>query len=485
MSGAGDRLVNTVAEAGLLGALMLDNTSIVGVSDRVKPDDFADALHGRIYTAMLRFAAKKMRADAVTLRPLFASDGDARYGDYLDDLVEAPAVRGAVEGLADQITDLAARREVSLALEDARRSIQDDLDTPIDAITGKVETAGWAAAKRKPVDVLYDSADFVGLVRKRGERIRENPDRAYLKNRLVPEFDEILKLERGTYNLLAARPGMGKTSLVSSITHGYGMNGHAGISFNHEMSAEQLAIRTTADLAHAMGMAIEHERLKLGELAKGGWQILDHVEKRAATLPIKFMTPGTVDVKRVYTLVAQHKAMLEAEGRELEFVIVDYLGLLGAHSADGKPLTKGYDRVGMGSRMLKALAEDFNVALIALAQLSRSVEQRENKRPIMSDLRESGDLEQDADSATFLYREEYYLEQRKPRPEERNKDGSSAYDDWEGEMFAARNKMDIIVAKNRHGSTGTRTCKFFPEFSACRSGTFDQYSVNEDETTLF
>ena len=278
---------------------------------------------------------------------------------------------------------------------------------------------------------------------------------------------------------------MGKTSLVSSITHGYGMNGYPGISFNHEMTAEQLAIRTTADLAHAMGMPIEHERLKLGELAKGGWEILDHVEKRAAALPVKFMTPGTVDVKRVYTLAAQHKAMLEAEGRELKFVIVDYLGLLGAHSADGRPLTKGYDRVGVVSRTLKQMAEDLNVVLIALAQLSRGVEQRENKRPIMSDLRESGDLEQDADSVTFLYREEYYLEQRKPQPTERNRDGTSAYDDWEGEMFAARNKMDIIVGKNRHGKTGTRTCKFFPEYSACRSGAFDQYSVDDDDTTLF
>lgn len=480
MSNASDRLVNTTAEAALLGGLMLDNELIVGISDRVKPEDFADDLHGRIFTAMLRFRSKGMRADSVTLRPLFATDADARYGDYLGDLVEAPAVRSAVDGLADQIADLSGRRDVRQTLEDARRSIQDDLDVPIDAITGTVETAGWAAAARKPVDVLYGADDLVGLVRERGKRIRENPDKASLRNALVEEFDDLLNLERGTYNILAARPGMGKTSLVSSIAHGFAINGHAGLGFNHEMSAEQMAIRTTADLAHAMGSKIEHEKLKKGELADGGWQILDEVEKRAAVLPIKWLTPGVVDVKRVYSLTAQHKAMLAAEGRELEFVIVDYLGLLGAHSADGRPLTKGYDRVSAVSRMLKNLAADHNVALIALAQLSRQVEQRQNKRPMMSDLRESGDLEQDADSVMFLYREEYYLEQERPKPGEQTPDKKNAFEEWENEMFAVRNKLDLIVSKNRHGRVGTRTCQFWPEYSACRSGGFNQFDVDAD-----
>ena len=480
MSGGGDRLVNTVAEAALLGGLMLDNDLVIGVSDRVKPDDFADALHGRIYTAILRFRSKGMRADAVTLRPLFATDSDARYGDYLNDLVEAPAVRGAVDAQADQIADLAGRRAVRQTLEDARRSIQDDLDVPIDAITGQVETAGWAAASRRPVDVMYGPEDLVRLVRERGERIRNNEGVLSLKNALVEEFDDLLSLERGTYNILAARPGMGKTSLVSSIAHGYAINGHVGLGFNHEMSAEQMAIRATADLAHAMGHKIEHEKLKRGELAHGGWQILDDVQSKAGCLPLRWLTPGAVDVKRVYSLAAQHKALLQAEGRDLEFVIVDYLGLLGAHSADGRPLTKGYDRVSAVSRMLKNLAADLNVALIALAQLSRGVEQRQNKRPILSDLKESGDLEQDADSVTFIYREEYYLEQERPKVGDLTPDKKPAFEEWENDMFAARNKMDLIVAKNRHGRVGTRTAQFFPEYSACRSGGFNPFDQDAE-----
>jgi len=477
---ANDRLINPTAEAALLGGLMLDNDRIIGVADRVKPDDFADALNGRIYSAMLRFAAKGMRADAVTLRPLFASDGDCRYGDYLGDLVEAPAVKGAIDALADQVADLAGRRGVRETLREALNSVHDDLDVPVDAITGKVEASGWAAAARKPVDVMLHAGDLARLVRERAEEIRDNPDAAGMRNALVEDWDSLLNLERGTYNILAGRPGMGKSSLASSVAYGYAINGHPGLVFNHEMSAEQMAIRSTADLAHAMGHRIEHEKLKKGELADGGWGIVDQVEQRGKLLPIRFLTPGTVDVKRVYSLAAQHRALLAAQGRELEFVVVDYLGLLGAHSADGKPLTKGYDRVSAVSRMLKKLAEDLDVALIALAQLSRGVEQRQNKRPILSDLKESGDLEQDADSVTFIYREEYYLEQERPKPGDKTPDKRDAFEEWETEMFAARNKLDLICAKNRHGRVGTRTARFYPEYSACRSGDYNAFDDTAD-----
>lgn len=481
MSSAGDRLINEVAEAALLGGLMLDNEKIIAVADLVAPDDFSDALNGRIYSAMLRFAAKGMKATAITLRPLFASDGDARYGEYLNDLVSAPAVRNAIDSLAAQVADLASRRTVRTKLREAIDSIHDDLDIPVDAITGKVESAGWAAAAKRPEDVSYSPGGLVGLARARIERIADDPGAAGISNAFVDEFDSGLgALERGTYNIIAGRPGMGKSALASSLALGYALRGHAGMYLNHEMQAEQMGLRLTADIAHAMGMPIEHSVLKKGIPSREQMAMLAKVEARAELLPVRYVAPGRVDVRRVYSLAAQQKALFKAQGREMEFLIVDYLGLLGAHSADGKPLTKGYDRVSAVSIALKGMAQDLDIALIALAQLSRGVEQRHSKRPLMSDLKESGDLEQDADSVTLLYREEYYLEQDKPKPGDKTPDKRDALEEWQQEMEASRGKMDLIFAKNRHGRVSTRTCKFLPTYSAVRSGGFNEYDNEAD-----
>lgn len=478
---AGDRLINALAESALLGGLMLDNERIIGVADRVRPDDFGDKLNGRIYSAMLRFAAKGMRADAMTLRPLFANDGDARYGEYLDDLVAAPAVKSAIEALADQVADLAGRRTVRDRLREAIDSVHDDLDVPVDVITAKVEDAGYAAAQRRPEEVVHDAGGMVGLVKERMARIASDPHAAGLTNAMVEEFDDGLgNLERGTYNILAGRPGMGKSSAASSIAIGYAINGHCGLYLNHEMSAEQMSIRTTADIAHAMGYPIEHALLRKGAITREDLAMLDKVEERAKLLPIRFDATGRVDVKRVWSKVAQHKALWAAQGRTLDYVIVDYLGLLGAHSESGQALTKGYDRVSAVSLGLKRLAAELDVAVIALAQLSRGVEQRANKRPVLSDLKESGDLEQDADTVTFLYREEYYLEAEKPKPGELTPDKRDALEEWTNEMLACRGKLDLIFAKNRHGKVSTRTCKFLPEYSAVRSGGFDEFRASDE-----
>lgn len=478
VSGEYDRLVNPTAEAALLGAMMIDNKLIVGVADSIAPTDFADALHGRIYSAMLRFAAKQLRADAVTLRPIFAQDSECRNGEYLGDLVASPAVTGAAESLARQVADLAARRKVREVLKEQLTSIHDDLDVGIDEITARVESAGWAASSRREADITYDAGDMAGLVLDRDERISENPDAVGLHNRLVEDMDLGLgMMERGTYNIVAGRPGMGKTALANSLALGYAISGHAGLYVNLEMKPEQMALRTTADIAHAMGMPVEHSVLRKGNLTRDVRQDVRKVIERAKLLPLRYVAPGRSDVKRIWTFVAQHKAMWEAQGRELEFVVIDYLGLLGARLDDGRAIQNGYERVSAVSKSLKALADQMNVSVIALAQLSRAVEQRPNKRPMMSDLRESGDLEQDADSVTLLYREEYYLEQEKPKPGELGKDKRPLFDDWEAEMFAAKNKLDLIFAKNRHGRSSTRTSKFLPAYSAVRSGSFDEFTV--------
>lgn len=475
-----DRLINATAEAALLGALMIDNKLISEVADRVKVDHFGDALHGRIFNMMMRFEAKGMRADALTLRPLFAHDSDAQGGDYLDQLVEDPAVAAAAPDIADQVADLAARRAMREAFRTGMDSLHEDLDRPIDEIVGQVETAASAAASGQTDDETSDAGDLVGMVEERDDRICNDPGAIGITNFLVETIDEALgPLETQTYNLIAGRPGMGKTALASSAALGYAINGHAGLYLNYEMKKEQIGIRIAADLGYSLGYKLTHANLKKGGLSAQDRRELADIRELARTLPIKYLTPKSKDIRRLWSLVARQKAIWAAAGRQLKFVVVDYIGLLTATDAEGRPIEDTRKCMNVVSKMLKKLATDLDVVVIALAQLSRAVESRQNKRPMLSDLKESGDLEQDADSVLFVYREEYYLRQAEPTRGEKHGQ-TDLHEEWTAALFAARNKLEAIVAKNRHGSAGTKHGKFVDDYVAVRSGDHDVFSAQTD-----
>lgn len=478
-----DRLINQTAEAALLGAMMIDVGLVTELADKVQPDDFGFPLHGRIYSAMLRFSAKGMRADAMTLRPVFAGDSDADYGAYLDQLVEAPAVVVAAAGIAEQVADLAARRKAREAMKDAMTALHDDLDRPVDEICGQVEAVGWAAAHKTKVDPVHNLGDLAGLVEERDDRIAANPGSAGMTNALVADIDKGLgALEPGTYNILAGRPGMGKSATASSMALGYAINGHGGLYLQHEMTPEQMGLRSTSDLSHAMGFKLPHGALKKGGLNQRDRVDLRTVRDRAGLLPLKIICPGAVDVRRIWSLVAQHKAMFKAQGRALEFLVIDQLSWLRIHDGEGREISEPFRRMSAVSKEIKRLAKEMEIAVIALAQISRGVEGRLSKRPTMSDLKESGSLEEDADTVTLLYREEYYLKQNEPKRGEKDPKGRDLHEDWENEMNLARGKLDLIFAKNRHGNSSTRTAKFIGDHSAVRSGDFDEFS---DDPLLF
>ena len=468
-----DPLVNMAAEQALVGAMMIQNGLIGELSDRVKPDDFGDKLHGRIYSAMLRFHARGMASTSITLRPVFINDGDARYGEYLDELVSVPAVVDAAESIADQVADLSRRRHVREAMQAASRALVEDLDRPVGEIAAQVERAAWSVDSARDTTPL-DAAEMIGLVQKRRQRILDDPGAVGLTNHLIEDVDKGLgPIERGTYNIVAGRPGMGKSAFVSSLALGYAINGHCGLYLQHEMSNEQQSMRMLADLSHAMGLAIPHSNIRKNRLSDDELHAMDRVRDKAKILPLRYVAPGMIDVRKVYALVAQHKAMWEAQGRELEFVVIDYIGLLGATDEEGRPIEDDRKRVNAVSKMLKRIAEELNVAVFALAQLGRGVEQRSSPRPYLSDLKESGNLEQDADTVTLLFREEYYLQAREPKRGATEK-GINLHEEWEAEYQASRDKMDAIFAKNRHGSSSTRMLRCMLQHYAVRSGSFDQ-----------
>ena len=477
----GDALTNPTAEAALLGALLLDNRLIMEVADRVREPDFGDRLHGRIFTALMKFAAAHKRADCLTLRPLFVHDSDALGGDYLDQLVENPAVAMAASSLADQVADMARRRKAREVLEVAMKALHSDLDRKVDEIISQVDATAFLEEGED--NEFLDGGDMIGLVEERDERICNDPGAASLVCNLINEITN-LQLETQTYNIVAGRPGMGKSALAQSASLGFAMAGEPGCYVNLEMKDEHLGLRVAADAGHAMNYRLTHAHLKKGGLIQADREDLADIKRKLKLLPIRFVRmKSQTDIRKIWSRVVRQKALFEAAGKKMRWVVIDYMGLIGASDSAGIFIDDDRKRINVVSRMLKSMAEDLDLCVIALAQLSRGVEQRQNKRPMLSDLKESGNLEQDADSVTMVYREEYYLKDMEPKKTHGDQPKNTyTYEDWMADMAAARGKLDMILAKNRHGASGTRQGKFLGDYVAVRSSDFNPES---EEALLF
>jgi replicative DNA helicase len=476
-----DPLVNVPAEAVVLGGMLLENRLILDFADRLRPDDFAEPLHQRIFSAMLRFSAKGAPATAVTLRPVFVMDRDADGGNYLDALIDSPAAVVGVPEHTEQVVELSVRRKAREAMLSGADRIQ-DLEIAVGDVVGGVEEQVWKAQRDEQDHPLLDMGELVGLVRARQARINAGEETVGATNTLIPDMETLLgPLERGTYTLIAGRPGMGKTTVAASASIGWALAGFAGLRLGTEMSEEQDAMRTVSDLSYAMGQGIDHDRIRRGKLDDADLRWLERVEARAALLPLRYQKIGACNWRRVYSIVAREKARLKALGKDLWFVVVDYLGMLEAEDANGRTIDDPRKRMNEVSAGMMRIRDELNVAVVALAQLSREVEKRVDKRPQVSDLRDTGNLEQDADAVLLAYREEYYLELDKPKAgDQDSKSGKTKLEEWEVEMNLVRGKMDLIVGKNRHGQRFTKTIKFVARHYAARGSGFNEYVEIDD-----
>ncbi|MBX9814064.1 MAG: AAA family ATPase [Sphingomonas sp.] len=485
-----DRLQNPIAEAALLGALILENRLIGELSDRLRAADFCEPVHGRIFKVLHGWYAAGKPVTALTLRQPFAHDPDCDHGAYIDQLVDSPAAVAGARAIADQVAELAKRRATRAALLNAAELLATEMERGIGEIVGQVEQTVWAAESRFSDAEELDAGEMVGLAIERDERINADPGAAGASNALISNLDSGLGLlEPQQYSIIAGRPGMGKTSFALSAALGYALRGLPVLYVIGESSSEQIGLRAAADLGFAMFAkdAIEHERLKKGGLNPGERQRLARIQERAKLLPIRFVNTGRCDIKRVYSLAAKHKSMWEARGSTLGLVVVDHIGLFDATDAAGKPV-QGFERMNQISRTLDDMKKRLGLHVMALSQLSRKVEERTDKRPMLSDLRESGNLEQDADTVMLLYREEVYLRDQEPKKGEMAtsgpKKGNNLWDDWEIEMRAAEGRLDINFAKVRHGSPSRQTARFFAKYYAVRGqevSEFDQPDFFSEE----
>ncbi len=461
---------NVEAEAALLGALMIDNRLVEDVQLKLQPHHFFEPLHGRIYESILRMTDGNRIANPVTLRPLFESDESMKEVGgpaYLAQLTGSGAAVIGARDFAQQIYDLALLRAL---IGVGRDLVEGALDT-------SEEVAPLAQIERAETE-LYKVAEEGGAEGKAKSFAEATKDALEMAERALNSGghlsgittglealnSKIGGLHRSDLIIVAGRPGMGKSALATNIAFaaaqrflrdaedGIDPEKSAGAPvalFSLEMSADQLATRILAEQS-----GITSENLRMGKISQPEFRQLARAAAELQSLPLYIDdTPGLT----IAALRTRARRLKRQKG--ISMVIVDYLQLLqgtGRSANDNR-----VNEISEISRGLKTLAKELNVPVIGLSQLSRAVEQREEKRPQLSDLRESGSIEQDADIVLFIYREDYYLkavEPDMPLPEETEK--LEKYRSWQEKYDPVAGRAEIIVAKQRHGSTGIVRVRF-------------------------
>jgi replicative DNA helicase len=466
---------NVQAEQALLGALLANNKAYERVSEFLVPEHFADPLHGRIFQAIGRRIEAGQLADAVTLKAEFEHSGvleEVGGTAYLAQLLAAMVgiINAGEYGRA--IYDSWLRRQlidIGETVVNHAFSADPDLDG-----TKQIE-----AAEQQLFDLATDGATsggFVSFERALTDAI-QGAERAFRRSGHVSGLSTGLRdldakmggLHPSDLLILAGRPGMGKTALATKIAFGAARalmeearrtdrdalpKGSVAV-FSLEMSAEQLATRLLSEEARISG-----DRIRRGDIGQRDFDRFVQVSREIAGLPIQIDDTPAVTLSAMRTRCRRLKRT-----KGLSLVVVDYLQLM-RPSAGTKPESRVLE-ISQITQGLKAIAKELAVPVLALSQLSRQVENRDDKRPQLADLRESGTIEQDADAVMFVYRDEYYLAQRAPKQMafDSEEKFQSSLEKWQRDMETVHNKAELIIAKQRHGPTGMIPLFFEAEFT--------------------
>lgn len=449
---------NIEAEQALLGAILLDNQVMIRIGDKFAGHHFYDPIHGKIFDTIRSITSKGHVADAITLHAKFSQDGSLSEiggASYLALLVETAADPATASDYAKLIFDLSIRRElirIGADLSSDAVKFGDDLDGSDDLIS-KTEEKLYKLAETGQVSQGFKSfAESLALT-------MENAAAAFTHDGSVigvptglNEIDRMLGgLHKSDLLILAGRPSMGKTSLATNIAFNAAkkyktqtqpdgttkvIDGAVVAFYSLEMSAEQLTMRLLADYT-----GISSERIRKGDLDKAEYANLQQGAIELNQLPLYIDDTGGISIA---ALAARARRLQRRHG--LNLIVVDYLQLVTSSSARaGESRVQEVSEITQG---LKALAKELNIPVIALSQLSRQVENRDDKRPQLADLRESGSIEQDADVVMFVFRESYYLMRQEPPLD------SEKHLEWQERVAQCENTAEVIIAKQRHGAIG-------------------------------
>lgn len=423
---------NSDAERSVLGAILLNEEVIHRVSELIDSSDFYTKVHETIYASLLTLARQRKPIDVVTLQDELTKVGqiDAIGGvEYLVSLQENIPALGLVEQHARIIREKAVLRSLIVSAADIITKCYDQSDEDIARVLDEAEKMIFEIANKRmrqgfvQIDIwLKKTFQHLSDIKSHSKGVTGIPSGYKSLDMMTSGF------QNGDFIVLAARPSMGKTALALCIgAHAAANNRSVGI-FSLEMAAEQLALRL---LSSESGVA--HHSIRNATITSDEWIELTNVAARLAEMKVFIDDTATLDIMELRAKARK----LKAQG-ELQFLIVDYLQLL--HSSQRHE--NRHQEVSHISRSLKALAKELNIPVLALSQLSRAVDSRMNKRPMLSDLRESGAIEQDADLIMFLYRDIVY------NPDTENP--ASA---------------ELIIGKQRNGPTGTLHFDFVRELT--------------------
>ncbi|MEE8515396.1 MAG: replicative DNA helicase [Alphaproteobacteria bacterium] len=459
---------NYDAEQALLGAILVNNLAYGRVSEFLLPEHFANPDHGRIFDACSKLIERGQIADPITLRNYLEQDGGlAEVGgsQYLAQLAASAVTIINATDYGRMIFDLALRRELIDLGEDM---VNDAFDH--DPETGAMDQI--EGAEQKLFDLATTGAiegGFAPFTRTLTSAINI-AEAAYKRDGkltgIATSFTELDKLLGGLQPsdlvVLAGRPSMGKTALATNIAFHAAKackiekdeggqdrvtDGAVVGFFSLEMSAEQLATRMLAEES-----GVPSDKIRKGQLSNDDFQKLVKASRTLSAIPFFIDDSPALSVAAIRTRARRLKRQ-----NNLSLIVIDYLQLL--HSPTRRGSENRVQEVSEITRGLKALAKELNMPVLALSQLSRAVEQRDDKRPQLADLRESGSIEQDADVVMFIFREEYYLSRQEPDP------GTEKHVEWQEKMERVHNLSDINIAKQRHGPIGNFKLQFESRFT--------------------
>lgn len=449
---------NLEAEQALLGAIMFDNAVFERLPERLRAEHFYEPFHQRLFSEIGRMISQGLTAEPTVLVDQFRTDPafEAFGGmSYLIDLMDRAPPGANAPTYGRTIIDLGMRRdliriggEIAFAANDPALTSQEHLA----AAEGALFTLAETGEQSKGVITFRDA--MRGAIDMAEAAFRRDGALVGLATGLTDLDQKLGGLHPSDLLIVAGRPSMGKTALATNIgfnvakTYRYetdadspsGIRRTAGgrvLFFSLEMSPEQLAMRILADAA-----GVSSDRIRKGQISREEFGRLKDVEGLLAEIPLLTEATGGISIGKLAAIARrQHRKA------PLDLIIVDYLQLATTSSTGGgRNRTQEISDITGG---LKALAKELNVPIIALSQLSRQVESRDDKRPMLSDLRESGSIEQDADAVMFVYRESYYLSRSEP------KEGTNEHMVWQAEMAVKEHEAEVIIGKQRHGPIGT------------------------------
>ncbi len=457
------------AEQALLGALLVNNEVHARIEDILQPEHFYDPVHRRLYEIIDQRIKSGALASPVTVKPFVEDDpGLAELGGpaYLARLAGASISIFAARDYAEMIRDLALRRElIALGTDLADQARRIEVGDEAEGLITEAERKLYALAEKGHV-----ARGFVSFAQALREAVdvahaayRRDGHLAGISTGLRALDDKLGGLHKSDLLILAGRPSMGKTALATNIAFNIARNHRTEIDdhgnrktvaggvvgfFSLEMSSEQLAARILSEAAR-----VPSDRIRKGTMDEEEFRRLIRAAQELEKSPLYIDDTPALTIGQI---AARARRLKRTHG--LDVLFIDYLQL--ARPSSSRPSDGRVQEVSEITQGLKAIAKELDIPVVALSQLSRQVESREDKRPQLSDLRESGSIEQDADVVMFVFREEYYREREKPSESDHD-----AFLKWQQIMEQVHGKAEIIIGKQRHGPIGTVELAFDGTFT--------------------